>query len=824
MATSTRPAPKRRRTGRVGSAFFAVSFVAALLVPGVAHAATRDIKVTFTNTSDRALDLTNTDLPHGCWGAGSPPSTIEVDATVVIASESCGVATGTEFTLTYELRGDGRKLTVHYDNPFAGTDEFNETAPIGYLFSAGGAIENRIVTFACDSTTCDGIADDWKRNGVTVDPDGPAGPQFVDLPHMGVQLDRPNVFVHLDWMDDGVAGHNQQLRQAAIDRVIRAYDQVPVTYRGATRPGINLVIDEGPGSTITPGGATWGALSRAGALPWSQGLLTGWRDPGYDETKMYDLVRTRLAPAGRLPIFHYGIAPSYIVPSRKDAKGLDEYDSTSGLARSWWFIVSLGGWTGGTGSDNEQTGTLLHEFGHSLGLKHGGEDDGQYKPNYPSVMNYLFQTNGVPTGASVAFDYSRITTPDLAEATVTEAGGVSLGAAAGTLGTGHRCSDGKGGFTSVVVAALSPIDWSCDGKSNTAGAGFDVNGENGQTVLTGSTSDWSRLQFKRGGVGLGKNPEAFIPAAGMTGPVRELTVEEAKTIAPLDNVAPVTTVQRVPSANADGWNNGPVTLTFSATDNASGVARTEASIDGGAYVAVTAPVVISTEGVHSVAYRSIDLAQNIESTNTTVVRIDLTKPTTVGTSSPPANGAGWNKGPTTVSVVASDALSGVRSTTIASTGAQVTTSRTTAGSNESITVTVDGITVVSHHATDRADNVSADGTTTVKTDATPPTSTVDQKAKGSTVIHRDEMVSGTAKDATSGVATVRIVYSPNSNANGAVVTTVIAVLTCDAARLVCTWTASRPPHPGPWTVTAFATDVAGNSQPVGSEGRVVITG
>jgi len=33
--------------------------------------------------------------------------------------------------------------------------------------------------------------------------------------------------------------------------------------------------------------------------------------------------------------------------------------------------------TGGTGSDSEQAGTLMHELGHNLGLHHGGGDDTQ---------------------------------------------------------------------------------------------------------------------------------------------------------------------------------------------------------------------------------------------------------------------------------------------------------------------------------------------------------------------------------------------------------------------------------------------------------------
>ncbi len=75
---------------------------------------------------------------------------------------------------------------------------------------------------------------------------------------------------------------------------------------------------------------------------------------------------------------------------------------SSGLARKIYsadFIVTLGhpGFndyeTGGTpgGTRYHQSGTFMHELGHTLGLKHGGSDGIHYKTNYYSIMNYLWQ-------------------------------------------------------------------------------------------------------------------------------------------------------------------------------------------------------------------------------------------------------------------------------------------------------------------------------------------------------------------------------------------------------------------------------------------------
>jgi hypothetical protein len=76
------------------------------------------------------------------------------------------------------------------------------------------------------------------------------------------------------------------------------------------------------------------------------------------------------------------------------------------------------------GTLNEQTGTLLHELGHSLTLTHGGtyytdpnnpslpSYDLNCKPNYLSTMNYLFQVRGFVDGG---FDYSGQTLAPLNE-------------------------------------------------------------------------------------------------------------------------------------------------------------------------------------------------------------------------------------------------------------------------------------------------------------------------------------------------------------------------------------------------------------------------
>ena len=88
---------------------------------------------------------------------------------------------------------------------------------------------------------------------------------------------------------------------------------------------------------------------------------------------------------------------------------------------------------------------------------------------------------------------------------------------------------------------------------------------------------------------------------------------------PPDTVAPVTTAAVDPATpNGDaapGYSdtyNTAVTLTLTAADAGSGVATTEYSANGGPLQTYSGPVVVTTPGTHTVAFRSIDVAGNLE--------------------------------------------------------------------------------------------------------------------------------------------------------------------------------------------------------------------
>ncbi|ARU59917.1 hypothetical protein CBW65_01730 [Tumebacillus avium] len=94
-----------------------------------------------------------------------------------------------------------------------------------------------------------------------------------------------------------------------------------------------------------------------------------------------------------------------------------------------------------------------------------------------------------------------------------------------------------------------------------------------------------------------------------------------------DTQAPVTTSAVSGTANENGWYREDVTVTLTATDDKSGVARTEYQIGNGDWTEYTAPFAVNTDGTHNVAYRSVDVNGNVEAEKSLTVKLDKTMPT-----------------------------------------------------------------------------------------------------------------------------------------------------------------------------------------------------
>lgn len=243
--------------------------------------AARSVTIKVDNTFDVALVFDNDSMQHGVWGS-APPSRIEPQSSAQWAAESDGVMTGTEGTVWFQLDlpGTTGKVRLHFDNPFVGSNNYDQSGPAVLTVTRIGDGSGNDSTAHCvvadASTTGDGIPDSWNTSGATIDPGDGSGPQFVDLPAMGATIGKPDIFVHLDWMEDATQSHRPS--DAAIRLVIDAFGNAPYIARNGA-VGINLHVDAGPASVMNVAtGATWGRLvapSRLDTLhSWARPLST----------------------------------------------------------------------------------------------------------------------------------------------------------------------------------------------------------------------------------------------------------------------------------------------------------------------------------------------------------------------------------------------------------------------------------------------------------------------------------------------------------------------------------------------------------------------
>lgn len=362
-----------------------------------------------------------------------------------------------------------------------------------------------IFAVTAKDTDRDGLVDDWETNGYDQDGDGAVD---VDLPGMGANPKRKDVFVEIDYMvgDD----HTHKPIGTATSMIVKSFKNAPVVNPDGSK-GITLHIDDG-------------SFGGGNALTHNDDLSL-WEN--------FDSIKEANFLSARKSIFHYCIF----------AHNLAGMGSTSGISRGIpgnGLVVSLGGWTNKTGTTQEQAGTFMHELGHNIGLRHGGSDHSNYKPNYLSVMNYFFQTRGLSkNGVEGNFDYSRYKNITLDESNLKERLGIGNPKKYGTRFSDPSC-------TIRAVVASKPIDWDWDGATNAGSVSVDINhkppGDACDGVLSGLVGfiDWADLILN--GRALGESsPNAFrgilseqrnLSTKHVNPPMNELTVEADSNIPP----------------------------------------------------------------------------------------------------------------------------------------------------------------------------------------------------------------------------------------------------------------------------------------------------
>jgi hypothetical protein len=201
----------------------------------------------------------------------------------------------------------------------------------------------------------------------------------------------PTILIEHDWFDDSGHSHKPTVTQLAM-----------VTASFAAQ-GVQIIHDYGQGAPFDGGNF----ISDA------DGDVDGF-GPDYYAYKAANF------DANRSGYFHYNLLPHQY--NGGSSSGLAEINGDDLITATRTFYTN----------DLAVAGTIQHELGHNLNLRHGGNVNTNRKPNYNSVMSYNYQFYGVDDDCTPqengVLDYSHGVNPSLDEENLNETLGICGGA------------------------------------------------------------------------------------------------------------------------------------------------------------------------------------------------------------------------------------------------------------------------------------------------------------------------------------------------------------------------------------------------------------
>ena len=197
---------------------------------------------------------------------------------------------------------------------------------------------------------------------------------------------RPNqidLFIEIDYMDSTDDGNR------AIDEGLKPHKKALDKVR-AVFASKGYMVHFDTGALLSP----HYDLGEGNEVSYAQSIHI---DPNRNATTIHDYKALNMNVERRMLFYYMLFATTLNENGKPGPGGVAEVVGNDSL-------ITLGGWGLRTTSPllnnlliNIQAATIMHEFGHNLGLKHGGDDNLNNKPNYLSIMNYMYAINGLPS-------------------------------------------------------------------------------------------------------------------------------------------------------------------------------------------------------------------------------------------------------------------------------------------------------------------------------------------------------------------------------------------------------------------------------------------
>ena len=320
---------------------------------------------------------------------------------------------------------------------------------------------------------------------LAVDADGYGLNDDVELT-LGSNPAHKDIFIQVDWLV--VNGRSMKPRDGLIAILQNSFAVAPVSNPDGL-PGITVHVELG--NEIVDSREAIGYMDAGYNYDWNDfdAIKAAYLNPAHVNTHHYCLFAKCIGGQGGAPTTISGISRNNLT------------NFTAGASD---FIVALGAdawhnWPNSSLYYLIQSGTFMHELGHDIGLRHGGVDHVNWKPNFLSVMNYTFQLWGVLNNKHSIYDYSRIQLPDLNEKKLNETKG--LGSNAAGYGTGWYYSKGHGSYVyHEVLDATKKIDWNVDRKIKSS-VKADISHDGAYCTLKGGYNEWAHIVFTGGAIG-----------------------------------------------------------------------------------------------------------------------------------------------------------------------------------------------------------------------------------------------------------------------------------------------------------------------------------